>query len=281
MRSDQLLKKNIGEEFKCVGQWWLPTESDPTAPPSKQGGTLTFFRDGGTKLEVTGRLQGDKLPEKLVGRPVEIIWGISTEGELLTLVECQNVETSIGSIWTETYLIGNVFVSNKAWFTLGEDIRFKALLLQYTHLAEWVGKSGFQPPSLDKFDKFIKNKKAEIKFSRPDDIKPIQVGDYAVSIRFGNSWPSMGPAIQEATIKQYTWISVEPRNAEAIALDDALVLVRGIQDFLTLMMYPNPVYPLVIEGKVETEEKKVRTWSQTLLCGYSMRPPRLEGLLRH
>jgi hypothetical protein len=81
------------------------------------------------------------------------------------------------------------------------------------------------------------------------------VKDYEISIRFGNSWPSIGPAIQQATIKQHTAFVIEPRNSKDIAFDDALILARGIQNFLTLLMYPNRIYPLVIEGQTKIEEK--------------------------
>ena len=71
--------------------------------------------------------------------------------------------------------------------------------------------------------------------------------------------------MQEAHIKQYTWIFVEPRNSKEITLDEALIFVRGIQNFLTLVMYDNAVYPTVIEGRVKTEEKMSEEKSQATM----------------
>jgi hypothetical protein len=255
MASDSLLTKNIGEEFACVGQWWLPTASDSHSSEFKRGGTLTFSRDQGIKLEIMGQLEADKPLDKLVGGSVEMIWGVSIEGEFITLFDCQSVGTTIGNIWTESYLVERVFVSKNAWFTPGERVKFTSLTLKYTHLAEWVGISGFRVPDLNEFDELIKSKKAEIIYERPGDEPPVNIRDYEVSIRFGNSWPSIGRAVQEATIKQHTAIVIEPRNSKDIAFDDALILARGIQNFLALAMYDNAVYPLVIEGQVKTEEK--------------------------
>jgi hypothetical protein len=260
MASAQLLKKNIGEEFTCVGEWWLPKGSDPVNSKLKCFGTLTFSRGQGITLDIMGQLSGPKLPKNLVGDPVEIIWGRSEEGELITLSKCQSVGMTMGGVWTESYLVNCVFVSKNAWFAPGEHVTFTSLTLQYTHLAEWVGFSGFTAPSLNEFNEFIQSKKAQIIYERPSDLPPINVGDYAVSIRFGNSWPSIGPAIQKATIEQHTSIFIEPRNSKEIILDDAFILARGIQNFLSLVMYANPIYPLVIEGKVrigeETSEKE-------------------------
>ena len=256
MPSDQLLTKNIGEEFACVGQWWLPTGPDPRNPQLTCGGTLTFVRSGdGIKLEIMGQLQTEELPEKLVGRAIEMIWGISTEGELITLLNCHSAEMTMGAVWTESYVVGQVFVSKSAWFAPSEHITFTSLAIQYTHLADWVGLSGFRRPKPDEYDGFITEKKAEIYFERPPDTPPIFVKNNAVSIRFGNSWPSIRPAMQEAHIKQYTWIFVDPGNSNKITLDEALIFVRGIQNFLTLVMYDNAIYPIVIEGQVKTDEK--------------------------
>ncbi|MGB7902848.1 MAG: HEPN domain-containing protein [Halobacteriota archaeon] len=284
MPSDQLLTKNIGEEFICVGQWWLPTGPDPRNPECKCGGTLTFVRGDGIKLEVMGQLQKEEFSEKLVGRTVEMIWGLSTEGELITLLNCQSAGMTIGAVWTESYVVGQVFASKRAWFAPSEHITFTSLGIQYTHLADWVGVSGFRSPKPDEYDEFIIEKKAEIFFKRPSDTPPIFVKNNTVSIRFGNSWPSIRPAMQEAHIKQYTWIFVEPRNSKEITLDEALIFVRGIQNFLTLVMYDNAVYPTVIEGRVKTEEKMSEEKSQaTMRLLYEpvgTKPPR-ESILRH
>ncbi len=258
MDSDQLLTKSLGEEFTCAGEWWIPKEPDRLKPKSKHCGTLTFSRGEGIKLDVMGQLEG-KVPDNFVGHPVEMIWGVSTEGELITLFKCKSAGMTMGTVWTESYLVDRVFVSKNAWFTPGERITFTSVRLQYTHLAEWVGITGFRVPSLYEFDEFINSKKAEIIYQRPSDPRPINVGDYAVSIRFGNSWPSIGPAIQEASIQQYTSIFIEPQNSKEITLDAALILAHGIQNFLALMMYADPIYPLVIEGQVKIEETTSET----------------------
>jgi hypothetical protein len=284
MDSDQLLTKSLGEEFTCVGEWWIPKEPDLFKPKSKHCGTLTLTRGEGIKLDVLGQLEGDKLPESPVGHPVEMIWGVSAEGELITLFECVSAGMTMGTVWTESYTVGRVFVSKNAWFTPGERITFTSLSLQYTHLPEWVGTSGFRVPSPNEFNTFIESKKAEIVYERPSDSRPINVRDFALSVRFGNSWPSIGPAIQEATIKQHTSIFVEPLNSKEITLNEAGALAQGIQNFLTLVMYADPIYPLVIEGQVKIEEKKSREQPPAIMRMFyepigTKRPS--EKILRH
>jgi len=256
MASDQLWKKKIGEEFECMGEWWLSKGSDLADPELKCFGTLTFSSGQGIKLNIMGHLEGPKLPKNLIGEPVEMIWGQTEEGELITLFECQKVQITMGTVSTESYLVHSVFVSKNAWFSPGEDITFTSLIFQYTHLAEWVGISGFQPPDPNEFNEFFIGKKAKIIYERPSDLQPVNVGDFAVSIRFGNSWPSTGPTIQKATIEQYTSIFIEPRNLREISFNETVTLAQGIQNFLSLVMYDIPIYPLVIEGTLKIEEKQ-------------------------
>jgi hypothetical protein len=268
MASDQLLTKNIGEEFTCVGQWWLPRGRDPRNPKLKYGGTLSFSRDEGITLEIMGRLEADKPTENLIGSSPEMIWGVSITGEFITLLGCQSIGLTMGSVWSESYIVTRLFVSNNAWLTPGEDIRFTRFFLDYNYLAEWVGKSGFPVPDFDRYDNLLKTKQVEIFYQRPPDLPPVNVSDYAISIRFGNNWPSVGPAVQEATIKQNTTIVIEPRDLKHISLDKALILARGIQNFLSLVMYPNPVYPLVIEGETKLDGKSKKTSLTTMRLLY-------------
>lgn len=256
MASDKLYLKRIGEEFKCIGEWWLPGLPDPTNPESKHCGTLTFTPGKGIKLDIIGRVDGSEHQKDLISdTPIEMIWGLSTEGELITLSECQRVGMTIGTTWTESYLVHEVFVSKNAWFKPGERITFTSLVLQYTHLAEWVGISGFQVPSLEEENELIKSRRAEIIYKRPNDLQSIKVRDYAISIGFGNSWPGIAPVIQKATIEQHTVILIKPRNSKEIAIEDARVLMRVIQNLLSLLMYEDPIFPLIIEGEVRIEGK--------------------------
>jgi hypothetical protein len=256
MASDQLYLKRIGEEFKCIGEWWLPRLPDPVNPGSKHCGTLTFIPGKGIKLDIIGGLDLSELQKDLFSdTPVDMIWGLSTKGELITLSKCRRVGMTIGTTWTESYLVHEVFVSKNAWFKPDERITFTSLTLQYTHLAEWVGISGFQVPSFEQHNEFIKNKRAEVIYKLPNDLQSFKMKDYAMSIGFGYSLPGIAPATQKATIEQHTTVRIKPRNSKEIAIEDARVLMRVIQNFLSLLMYEEPIYPLIIEGEVRIEGK--------------------------
>ncbi|MGZ4881886.1 MAG: ApeA N-terminal domain 1-containing protein [Halobacteriota archaeon] len=258
MASDQLLKKDVGEEFTCIGEWWIPQGPNPINSEPKCFGTLTFSRGEGIKLDIMGWLE-NKLPDNVVGDRVGMIWGTSIEGEVITLTECQRAGMTMGKVWTESYTVREVFASKNVWFAPDEDITFTSLQLQYTHLAEWVGISGFQPSGEEELNAYIRDKKARIEYKRPNKRGPILLKDYEISIEFGNNWPGIVPTQQEATVKQYTWLTIEPANSKDIPLHDVRVLANVIRNFLSLMMYDNPILPVTIEGTVNiggaTEEE--------------------------
>ena len=137
MSSDELLKKELGEAFQCVGTWWIPNSQDDESPPSFSG-TLTFCLGEPIKLNVIGQLE--KNPSGLV----DMIWGVSEEGEFITLFQCRPAGDVIGAVLRESYIIQGVFVSARGWLLSGVRIAFKSLALHYTHLGEWVGISGLK-----------------------------------------------------------------------------------------------------------------------------------------
>ena len=258
MSSDRLFTKEIGENFSCIGEWWLPSGRDRCDPPVKHAGTLSFSQGEGIQLDMMGRLRRDKQPKDLLrGPPFKTIWGRSAEGELITLLNSHNSGMTLGTTGaTESYSVRTVFVSKNAWVNPDEDITFKLLRLRYTHLADWVGISGFRVPSVEEYDEFIKSKKAKIVYKQPSARTSAKVKDYAISIAFGNSWNAISPVTQEATIKQSTAIFVKPLNSKEISLSEVWALVRGIQHFLSLLTYDDPIYPLTIEAEMKAENKQ-------------------------
>jgi hypothetical protein len=239
MSSDELFRKKIGEGFACVGEWWIPNTLDSGSSPLRCCGTLTFSLGEGIKLTIVGQLKKTPLEH------IEMVWGVSEEGECITLFQCLRVGDTMGAIRTESYLAGAVFVSKETWLIPCEEITFKSLTLQYTHLGEWVGVSGLKG---SRIEEFVKKGKVGITFEVPEQLPSIRVKSYIISLHFEASWPAVGAMTRKATIEQHTSISIEPRNSTDIPLREVYTLVRGIQNFLSLLTYDDPIYPLIIEG---------------------------------
>jgi hypothetical protein len=248
MPPEELLTKKIGEEFTCVGEWWIPDKKEQN-PQRKYSGTLAFTPGEGIVLRIMGQFESEKPSGPLDFSHFKMICGRSTEDELISLYECESAGSSIGKFSAESYSIRAVFVSKDAWLTPDEEIVFKSLRLEYSHLGEWVGVSTIRP----KFDQSDETMNVGVSYEPSKTFPPIRVGDYDISLNLGYLFQVRGTPIQRAVLEQATSFTIKRQASKEISLDEVHNLVRGLQDFLSLAMYDEPIYPLVIEGAVEIE----------------------------
>ena len=243
--SDELLKKELGEAFQCVGTWWIPYSPDAKAPPLELCGILTFSPGEPIKLDVIGQL------EKAPAGIAEMIWGVSEEGEFITLFQCQPAGGVTGAVLRESYVIQGVFVSARGWLLSGVRIAFKSLVLHYNHLGEWVAISGLKG---SRIEDYLKEKKAWTSYEEPPKLPQVTVSAYNISIGFAANWTAVGARTREASITQSTSIKIEAQDSKWISLRHAHALVGGIQNFLSLLTYDDPIYPTIVEGNARVVE---------------------------
>ncbi len=262
MQSDELLKKEIGEAFTVIGEWWVPRPPDPLASEFKHFGTLTFDpnEEKGITLEVLGLLNPDVdsnydyMKQFFESRSVdrhEIILGISTAGERITLFDCFGTGSSGGRY---SYLSRLVFASKRRWFTSEDDLKFKTLKINYSNLNEWVGLSSIHISS--PFD-FCTTKKQTVSFEKPDLLTSAEVGNYIVSIAIGGYFRSLGSPPHTATIEQDTSFQVRAKGGEISHLE-LFRLELGIGNFISLTSN-EPVFTLVIEASAPVEDEPPAT----------------------
>ena len=263
MQKYKLTEKKLGEEFTCTGGWWVPTPPEPLKPEFTHYGTLTFnpAELEGIKLEVICQLEPnvdadiDVLKKFVVSSDdhINIICGVSTNGEYVTLFDCKaapvdcfetEIQGKLSSGSTASYSPHAVFVSKeKVWFTEVDDIKFKALTIMYTHLNEWVGTNALHHSFL--FD-HCKRVKRIVEYEHPSPLASAEVGNYDISIQIGNYDASTSP--YEQGIGQSASFRVKPKEGE-ITLDELRRVVSGIQNFLSLTTGER-IFPLVIDGTV-------------------------------
>lgn len=126
------------KEGTYTGRWWIPSE------PTKTVGVLTYTPQQGFSLELTGSLRGGV--GALDFSPAEIILGTTSDGVLMTLVDCIKSSGRLkmgdggiidSEIWTANVAyIGSHFESLHA-------LQFTSLTLQFSHLVDFGGTPGF------------------------------------------------------------------------------------------------------------------------------------------
>lgn len=249
MPSDQLLAKTLGEEFACTGEWWIQNGDEIANPKSTHTGTLTFTRGKGITLDIMGvfeRNESTKGPFPFDERSYDMIWGRSTEAELITLYKCQWAGGSSGSFSSSSYGVQAVFASKDVWWEPNEKIAFKSLNLEYTHLDEWIGENAIKS-HVDSIDgKF----KVDISAETIDKLPRVNVGDYVMSAYVGVGVKASRVPKHQEIVEQAPIFHVESATSSAISIDEVRTIVGALQNLLSLLMYDEPIYPIVIEGSV-------------------------------
>jgi len=258
MQSDLLLEKELGEGFVVAGEWWVPDPRDPLEPKFKRYGTLTFYpnQKKGIELEVIGWLEPadseiDLIKEFFESRSTdrhEVILGMSTEGEQITLFDCFRTGSS-GRI--HTYLAHCVFTCKRRWFMNEHDLKFKTLNINYSNLHDWVGLSSLRISSHPSNFGFCTSRMKTVSIEKPHLLTSAEVGDYIVSIAIGGYFRGVGSPPHTAIIKQNTSFQVRPRGEE-IPYKELFRLESGIRNFISLTSN-QPVFPLIIEASAAVE----------------------------
>jgi hypothetical protein len=224
----------MNEEFEYEGVWWLPDQ-----PEKEVSGTLKFTPGEGAVLELIGSFRDIKDFGKSF--TPEIILGISSKGKIVTLHRCIENKSIISSpgLTVSAFYVHVVLVG--AHFEKTEDIKFKSLSVHLSHLDDWVNISGFDIQDYNKDGKVIK-------YKPPKPIEATLKDNCKILIDIRATYPTISLVQREATIKQRTYIEIEP--TEERTFDEYLKLLHYIRNFLSLGIM-KPAYPLTIEATVE------------------------------
>lgn len=253
------------EEFEYKGIWWLPDK-----PQKRVSGVLKFNLNNGAILNLDGIFEDITIKEEIsnaisTGNPIikniptdtllkpEIILGISSNGENITLYKCFETKRSssfpclqsFSSFYVEFIFIG-------AHFLKKEDIKFKSIFVRYSHLDEWVNISGFDKREL--LESLKKREEIIVKYKLPEPFQ-VDINDkLRISIVFRATGPQILPVQKGISIEQETLIQIE--NSEETSFEDYKKIIYHIRNFLSLATM-EPVYPLAIEGRTETNKEVI------------------------
>ncbi len=212
---------NINLEYR--GKWFLPN-----VPNNKLYGTLKFDSKSKIQLEVVGSFRNrKKLNEPFEG---DILLGETTNGKLITIFKCFEVNFSMSFPGTETQVIDALYIFEGAHFNSESEMHFKSLKAELLHLNEWMGISGFKLTQSD-YKKF----KYKLEYKLP---KPIDFGindNVSAKINFTAKHPGFGH-IYDYELNQNAQIIFEAFKTE-LTLENILEYLHHFQDFITLGTY--------------------------------------------
>lgn len=224
------------EEFEYMGLWWLPE-----TPEKQICGTLRFTPIEGAVLELMDSFIDAKTKDRIVSP--EAIIGHSSYGKDITLYQCR-LKSYSG--FQESFRADVVFIG--AHFQKSEDIKFKSIDVHYSHLDEWTNISGF----ID--IQYPRDGEVVIKYKRPEPIRVSINDDCEISIIIQpEEYPSHHIVQKEVTIKQKTYIKIKTSGEKSF--EEYEEIMYQIQNFLSLGVWREPVYPLTIRGITEANKE--------------------------
>jgi len=210
------------EELQYVGYWWLPSKEETMVP-----GILTFSNEDGIRLALIGSFRELRGTSQSPLPVYPLVLGL-TEGKLLTV--CDSVETRIsmsGPGFTSQELSPRMAYIGAHFADPGE-LRFHKADVEYSHLPDWVGLTGFQP-SYD-----IENqsglKKYQLAYVYPEKVKA-STSKGKVSVTY--SFRSGGDLLREVRLRQSVWMRIET-NKELPFEELHSQFIYPLQNLLTM-----------------------------------------------
>lgn len=233
-----IIENNLEKKFKYHGIWWIPDH-----PEMKLPGTLIYDPYEGPSLELTITI--DFFADSIDKTKQNIFLGISADGKEITLFNnlINRMQISKPGLATHSYIVGMIFIG--VHFQRIEDIKFNNMYIHYLYLDEWVNISGFE-----KINNILDEAEIIIKYKSPAPIQAFVNDKLKISINFVTSRPALPFIHKEVTIKQSTFIKVEP--SKSILYEEFRNLINLFQNFLSLALRI-PVYPTATFGEISTE----------------------------
>jgi hypothetical protein len=257
MPSGKLSEIELGETFECKGMWWLPQHANPPNEAHERlYGTLKYSPGEGIILTTLGAFESiDEIMATFSSdrtSNLEIVLGLSSKGERITLLNCSQAGVTIGDVVESSYRANIVLVGHQ--FTDPTEVTFEALDIQYTHLSEWARFDVFEIPEAWGSKE---HQERIIRYKQPERVPPAIVDKYAISVVPSASLSLARFPSNIVTVEQSNRIHVEPTSLEQITLAECFELVFNMQGFLSLMMLEG-IFPLVVEGTKHDKDSMQR-----------------------
>jgi len=258
------------EEFVSLGKWWLPN-----SPEVLVLGKLSFSPSNGAKLELMGSFydlqfqeiskakdllpageilpfENAKITEESIAldfiKPEEtIILGLLENNEEVTLYQCSGSITSRPDLFFQA-----TYVFRKIHFQTEQEIKFKSVSVRYSHLEEWIGKSGVQVILAGEENKIW------ISYQPPASIPIAEVEGLDISVTFSQIYVNpfdiyFGATYYKGDVEQKTFLTLQnPKNK---SIDRCIELIMHFRDFLSFAM-SKPSSMTAVTGNVDVTYEK-------------------------
>lgn len=219
--------------YKIDGKWWVSGKPKP-----KVTGTLSIDDDERISLSLVDCLEkrplfSNRLPER------QVILGLTTDGERITLVDCFEVSyrTTSSGIPTSKYIAD--FVLKGQHFRTLDDVKTKKVLARFSYLDTWLSLDGFRIDHTKSDERDL-----EIRYKRPSN-QTIKVNDKTSLITgTGVSGPNLRSFVTEVHVKQEAYLGIE--KSSPVSLKSILKELGRAKDLISLATQNPAAYSRVL-----------------------------------
>jgi len=214
------------EQFEYRGTWFLPSNKE-----LRLFGILTYDRTKGGELELFGNFENERFLHDFKNE--EIIQGVTTDSEHVTLVDCLMVSLGGGTLRAgKEYVVPSVkykivFILEGVHVDRKDELKFQKLSAKIQNLNEWIGIHGFSLPEYGR-----QNKEIYISYKRPSNIEFQINNDWNGQFFFSVGAPQQP---QKVTVTQNIYFHMSSQSEHS--LTDVLRHLYWFQNFLVLGLY--------------------------------------------
>ncbi|MCL1472777.1 hypothetical protein LAY57_19110 [Argonema antarcticum A004/B2] len=163
-----------------------------------------------------------------------IILGLLDNNEEISLFRCSGRIKNFEFVKGRPTLSFNAeYIFRKIHFENEQDIKLKSIYVQYSHLKEWIGKSGIQA--------FVvrDENKLWISYQPPTNIHLTRIGELDLDITFSKIYVNpfdfyFGAIYYKANVEQKTYLTIQ--NTSNQPLDECIDLLINFRDLLSFAM---------------------------------------------
>jgi len=228
----------IKETITFEGEWWLPNNSK-----EKLYGKLRYHYQEGLFLELDDCFESFLNQDPLLCHVPIILGELENQKKKITLFACHLQSYSPNGDQKNHSRIFCQMAFSGYHFNSSEEIKYKKIYAQFTHLDEWLGITGFKV--VHSYDEKLDARKISVEYTDPKSITARLDDNFSIAFDFHYKNNTGYYPTDEATIVQIVRVCIEADTEST--LSDFFKIIFQLERFFSLGMM-RQIYAFNLQG---------------------------------
>lgn len=206
MASDKLNNKDLNQNFKVKGVWWIPSKEDK----QEIAGEL-IYENGHITLELFGSF-GKSINEH---NHNEVIFGFTSQGDKITLLDTFQIRSKISfpGFKTEVYTV-NLMLTGFHISSI-DSPEIQSVAFTTNHLSNWLSISPFKINEITEEDGRLKQLNVQYQFPEIFSFK-CEINGEQTTVQSTYVMNSSGDAIDQFNMNHSSYLKITPESKKSI-----------------------------------------------------------------